>query len=226
MRFSCNFPLKPIHWKLLYKLHDCNIVFPSSIIYHREIAVKKSPCLLWYPDIQNNNMLSMYNTNIFSDNILLLLLLLWLLLLLLLFLLLLFIIIIVIMIIIMIISKYTWTLHMFPVPSSPAPPPMVWSPKNPPPPPAATYYVRLPTTCYSLLPIYYLLTITTYYYLLPTTNYYLPHTTPPHRGRGDWTMLTMLLLLGYHDHGWGGWVGGTQNLEHVWYIYIYTQFYT
>ena len=80
---------------------------------------------------------------------------------------------------------------------------MVWSPKNPPL-PAATYYVRLPTTCYSLLPIYYLLPITTYYYLLPTTNYYLPHTTPPHRGRGDWTML---LLLGYHDHGWrgGGW---------------------
>ena len=92
---------------------------------------------------------------------------------------------------------------IYPVPGSPAPPPpMVWSPKNPPL-PAATYYVRLPTTCYSLLPIYYLLPITTYYYLLPTTNYYLPHTTPPHRGRGDWTML---LLLGYHDHGWG--VGG------------------
>ena len=93
--------------------------------------------------------------------------------------------------------------YMFPVPGSPTPPPqMVWSPKNPPL-PAATYYVRLPITCYSLLPIYYLLPITTYYYLLPTTNYHLPHTTPPHRGRGDWTML---LLLGYHDHGWG--VGG------------------
>ena len=101
---------------------------------------------------------------------------------------------------------------MFPVSGSSAPPPMVWSPKNPPL-PAATYYVRLPTTCYSLLPIYYLLPITTYYYLLPTTNYYLPHTTPPHRGRGDWTML---LLLGYHDHGWG--VGGGPR---TWNIYIY-----
>ena len=103
---------------------------------------------------------------------------------------------------------------MFPVPGSPAPP--QWY--GPPPLPAATYYVRLPTTCYSLLPIYYLLPITTYYYLLPTTNYYLPHTTPPHRGRGDWTML---LLLGYHDHGWG--VGGgprTGNIYGIYGIYV------
>ena len=58
-----------------------------------------------------------------------------------------------------------------------------------------TYAYLLPA-----IPYYLLLPLTTYYYLLPTTNYYLPHTTPPHRGRGDWTML---LLLGYHDHGWG-----------------------
>ena len=93
---------------------------------------------------------------------------------------------------------------------------MVWSAKTPPL-PAATYYVRLPTTCYSLLPIYYLLPITTYYYLLPATNYYLPHPTPPHRGRGDWTML---LLLGYHDHGWG--VGGGPRTWNI-YIYIWAQ---
>ena len=98
---------------------------------------------------------------------------------------------------------------MFPVPGSPAPPPQWYGPPRTPPLPAATYYVRLPTTCYSLLPIYYLLPITTYYYLLPTTNHYLP--TPPHRGRGDWTML---LLLGYHDHGWG--VGGGPR---TWNIY-------
>ena len=82
--------------------------------------------------------------------------------------------------------------------------------------PAATYYVRLPTTCYSLLPIYYLLPTTTYYYLLPTTNYYLPQTTPPHSGRGDWTML---LLLGYHDHGWG--VGGDPEPGTYTYIRIH-----
>ena len=97
-----------------------------------------------------------------------------------------------------------------------SPPPNGMVPQEPPPLPAATYYVRLPTTCYSLLPIYYLLPITTYYYLLPTTNYYLPHTTPPHRGRGDWTML---LLLGYHDHGWGG--GNPEPGTYI-HMYIYT----
>ena len=99
------------------------------------------------------------------------------------------------------------SIYMFPVPGSPAPSPNGMVPQEPPL-PAATYYVRLPTTCYSLLPIYYLLPITTYYYLLPTTNYYLPHTTPPHRGRGDWTMLP---LLGYHDHEWGVVGGGPRT---------------
>ena len=102
---------------------------------------------------------------------------------------------------------------MFPAPVRQPPPPNGMSPKNPAL-PAATYYVRLPTTCYSLLPIYYLLPITTYYYLLPTTDYNLPHTTPPHRGRGDWTML---LLLGYHDHGW--------DPEPGTYIYIHISIY-
>ena len=104
-----------------------------------------------------------------------------------------------------IIFIYIYIIYIY-VPGSlfASPPPPQWcGPPRTPPLPAATYYVRLPTTCCSLLPIYYLLPNTTYYYLLPTTNYYLPHTTPPHRGRGDWTML---LLLGYHDHGWG--VGG------------------
>ena len=58
-------------------------------------------------------------------------------------------------------------------------PPMVWSPQEPPL-PAATYYVRLPTTCYSLLPIYYILLLlltTTYYQLLTTTYPTQPHPT-------------------------------------------------
>ena len=85
-----------------------------------------------------------------------------------------------------------------------SPPPQWYGPPRTPP------CQQLPITYVYLLPaIPYLLPITTYYYLLPTTNCYLPHTTPPHRGRGDWTML---LLLRYHDHGWGG---GTQNLEHI-----------
>ena len=48
-----------------------------------------------------------------------------------------------------------------------------------PPPTAATYYVRLPTTCYS--PYYLLLRTTTYYQLLTTA-----YPTPPHptKGRG------------------------------------------
>ena len=97
-------------------------------------------------------------------------------------------------------------IYVFPVPGSLAPPQWYGPPRTPP--------------CQQL-------PISTYYYLLPTTNYYLPHTTPPHRGRGDWTML---LLLGYHDHGWGG----TQNLEHIFhgiyganiYQLIYTCYYS
>ena len=84
------------------------------------------------------------------------------------------------------------------------PPPMVWSPKNPPL-PAATYYVCLPTTCYSLLPIYYLLPITTYYYLLPTPH----HPTPQGEGGLDDATITRV------PWPWVGGGGGTQNLEHI-----------
>ena len=69
---------------------------------------------------------------------------------------------------------------MFPAPGSPAPRPNGMVPQEPPL-PAATYYVRLPTTCYSLIP-YYL--YTTYYLLLRTTTYYqlltTTYPTPPH----------------------------------------------
>ena len=66
---------------------------------------------------------------------------------------------------------------MFPVPGSPAPPPMVWSPKNPPcqqlP---ITYVYLLPAIPYYLYTTYYLLLRTTTYYQLLTTTY----PTPPH----------------------------------------------
>ena len=97
---------------------------------------------------------------------------------------------------------------MFPAPGSPAPPQWYCPPRTPPRQQLPiTYVYLLPAIPYYLYTTYYLLLHTTTYYQLLTTTY----PTPPHPtgGEGDWTML---LLLGYHDHGWGG---GTQNVEHI-----------
>ena len=89
--------------------------------------------------------------------------------------------------------------YMFPVPGSPAPTPNGMVPQEPPL-PAATYYVRLPTTCYSLLPIYYclLLRTTTYYQLLPTPH----HPTPQREGGLDDATITRVPWPWVR--GWGG----------------------